>query len=107
MASVTSAKPLPATTAAHYSLIASLIATGEADKIVGNADHIDIEDRANHIQAVMAAVTSYVKAVVADTIDSSAVLIHDNVPLLADAAADIVGELRNAADARSIDRAAA
>jgi len=62
-----SAAPMPVIKAAHYTLIAKLIETGEADRIVGVADHIDIRDRAEHLRDVLSAVGTYVDAILDDT----------------------------------------
>src|SRR5258706_3043467 len=63
----------------------------------------DIETRAGHIDAVLGAVTSYVKAVVGDTRYHAACTIHDETGFLANAASDIVGTLRNAGDRQAED----
>jgi len=58
----------------------------------------DIEAAANHAEQVLGAVTSYIKGLVGDTAWRAPCDIHDETGLLADAAADIVGELRNSAE---------
>jgi hypothetical protein len=67
------------------------------------ADADDINRRANHLQQVLDAVTSYVRAVVGDTAYRASCHIHDETGFLADASADIVGELRKNAEALRIE----
>jgi hypothetical protein len=65
----------------------------------------DIEERARHLEKVLGAVTSYVKAVVGDTRYHAACTIEDETGLLMDATSDIVGALRQAANRQAEDDA--
>ncbi len=56
----------PTIQAAHTALIGCL-AANKPHRITGNADALDIRDRAEHLEAVLAAVTEYALAVVTDT----------------------------------------
>jgi hypothetical protein len=97
---------LPAVQLAHHGLIAAL-AQQTPHVIVGYAgDRFDIMERADHLKAVLAAVTAYTKAIVSDTIYFSPTTIHDETGLLADAASDIAGALMNAVDKLIEDQAA-
>jgi hypothetical protein len=66
----------------------------------------DLEARADHIEAVLTAVSSYIKAVVGDTRYHANTNIPDETPFLDNAMHDIVGALRKKADAIAIDGAA-
>lgn len=75
---------LPAVVAAHHDLIEAL-AVEVPHAIVGYAaDRFDILERAEHLKAVLVAVTSYAKAIVKDTIDYSPVAILDETVGLVD-----------------------
>lgn len=100
------ARALPTTTAAHYKLVAAVVEEGPADLIIGVADGIDLQYRADHLKTILEAVVAYAKAIVADTVHNGVVLIHDETNLLCDAASDVTGALRNAAD-RMIETEAA
>jgi hypothetical protein len=50
------------------------------------------------LKAVLAAVTAYTKAIVADTAYYSPVNVHDETGFLVDAASEIVGAFNNACD---------
>jgi hypothetical protein len=89
-----------------HNLIDSLREEGPAGLIVGITDQGDLEERADHLEAVLKAVVSYVKAVVGDTAWHANTNLPDETDSLADAAADIVGALRNKADALAVDEAA-
>jgi hypothetical protein len=67
------------------------------------ADAGDIETRAGHIDAVLGLVACYVRAVVGDTRYHAACAIEDETGLVADAASDIVGALRQGANRQAED----
>jgi hypothetical protein len=93
--------------AAHIALIGAL-ASLKPHRIIGSyaADRFDILERAEHLEKVLAAVTVYTKAIVADTAYLAPIgYIADETGFLADAASDIVGALKNAVD-KMIDDAA-
>jgi len=84
------------------------LAAIEPPELIGRAaDADDIERRANHLREVLDEVTAYVRAVVGDTRYRAAINIHDESGLLTDAAADVVGALRKAADRAAEERSAA
>ena len=98
---------VPAVQAAHIALIGAL-ASLKPHRIIGSyaADRFDILERAEHLEKVLAAVTVYTKAIVADTAYLTPIgYIADETGFLADAASDIVGALKNAVD-KMIDDAA-
>ena len=98
---------VPAVQVAHIALIGAL-ASLKPHRIIGSyaADRFDILERAEHLEKVLAAVTVYTKAIVADTAYLTPIgYIADETGFLADAASDIVGALKNAVD-RMIDDAA-
>ena len=98
---------VPAVQAAHNALISAL-ASLKPHRIIGSyaADRFDILERAEHLEKVLAAVTVYTKAIVADTAYLAPIgYIADETGFLADAASDIVGALKNAVD-KMIDDAA-
>ena len=89
---------LPAVVAAHRDLIEAL-AVEVPHAIVGyGADRFDILERAEHLKAVLAAVTSYAKAIVKDTTDYSPVAILDETVGLVDTSIEVVAALLNAND---------
>jgi hypothetical protein len=67
------------------------------------ADADDIERRASHAEAVLNVVTSYMRALVGDTRYHAACTIHDETGFLTNAASDIVGALRSAAERQAED----
>src|SRR5260370_35065270 len=82
---------LPAVQLAHHGLIAAL-AQQTPHVIVGYAgDRFDVLERADHLKAVLAAVTTYAKAIVADTPPYSPVNGHDETGYLAHAASEAAG----------------
>jgi hypothetical protein len=89
-----------------HSLVDNLREEGPAHVIMGVTDRSDIEETADHLEAVLRAVTSYVKAVVGELAYNANTNIPDETGFLADAAKDIVGALRNKADALLVDEAA-
>jgi hypothetical protein len=89
---------LPAVVDAHRDLIEAL-AVEVPHAVVGYADdRFDILERAEHLKAVLAAVTSYAKAIVKDTAHFSEIVILDETAGLVDTSAEIVGPLLNASD---------
>ncbi len=95
---------LPAVQLAHHGLIAAL-AQQTPHVIVGYAaDRFDVLERADHLKAVLAAVTTYAKAIVKDTAYMAPVNVHDETGLLADTASDIVGALNDACDRMLADQ---
>jgi len=91
---------IPAVQAAHTTLISAL-ANLEPNRIVGShaADRFDIMARADHLNAVLTAVTTYVKAVVADTAHMAPIgYVADETGYLEDAASEIVGAFYSAVD---------
>src|SRR5215831_6009232 len=63
------------------------------------ADRLDVMERADHLEKVLAAVTVYAKAIVADTARMAPCgYIHDETGLLKDAASDVVSTLKNCVD---------
>lgn len=89
-----------------HTLLDNLREEGPAGLIVGVTDQSDLEERADHIEAVLTAVSSYIRAVVGDTRYNANTDIHDETPFLDNAMHDIVGALRNKADALAVDAAA-
>jgi hypothetical protein len=101
------AASFPPVQAAHITLISAL-ASLKPHRIIGSyaADRFDILERAEHLEKVLAAVTVYTKAIVADTAYLAPCgYVADETGFLADAASDIVGALKNAVD-KMIDDAA-
>jgi hypothetical protein len=89
-----------------HNLLDNLREEGPAGLIVGITDQGDLEERADHLEAVLNVVTSYVKAVVGDTAYNANTNIPDETGFLIDAATDIVASFRNKADALAVDAAA-
>jgi hypothetical protein len=89
----------PAVEAAHRALIVALAGL-KPNRIVGHAaDRFDIMARAEHLDAVLAAVTIYAKAIVADTAEfAPAGYVADETGYLVDAASEITGALNSAVD---------
>jgi hypothetical protein len=90
---------------AHCRLVAE-IAGLKPNLIRGNADRFDVMARADHLRAVFAAVTTYAKAIVADTARSIPIILRDQTSLLEAAAGDVVDAVLIAQD-RMQDLAAA
>jgi hypothetical protein len=88
-----------------HNLLDNLREEGPCHLIVGVTDQSDLEERADHVEAVLNAVTSYIKAVVGDTRYHANTNIPDETPFLDSAMHDIVGALRKEADAIAIDGA--
>jgi hypothetical protein len=93
------AAALPAVQVAHSTLIGALAGL-KPRHIVGHAaDRFDIMARADHLDAVFAAVTTYVKAIVADTAHMAPIgYVADETGYLVDAASEITGALNSAVD---------
>jgi hypothetical protein len=87
----------------YANLLDNLAEVGAPHLIGLRASGADIEERAEHLRKVLEAVTSYVKAVVGDTRYHAACTIHDETAFLADAASEIVGALRRAANRQAED----
>ena len=88
----------------NYANLLDNLAEVGAPHLMGlRAGGADIEERARHLEKVLGAVTSYVKAVVGDTRYHAACTIEDETGFLADAASDIVGALRNAGERQAAD----
>ena len=104
-ASMATPKPPTGIQLNFHNLLDNLRDEGPAGLIVGITDQGDLEERADHLEAILKAVTSYVKAVVGDTAYNANTNIPDESGFLADAAAEIVGALRNKADALAVDAA--
>ena len=90
----------------NYANLLDNLAEVDAPHLIGlRASGADIVERAEHLQKVLDAVTSYVKAVVGDTRYHAARTIEDETGFLVNAASDIVGALRQAADRQAEDDA--
>src|SRR5260370_33157490 len=89
----------------YTNLLDNLAEVGAPPLIGLRASGADIEERAEHLRKVLAAVTSYVKAVVGDTASHAACTIHDETGFLVNAASDLVGALRNAGERQAEDDA--
>ena len=87
----------------YANLLDNLAGVGAPHLIGLRAGGADIEERARHLEKVLAAVTSYVKAVVGDTRYHAACTIEDETGFLVNAASDIVAALRNAGDRQAAD----
>ena len=87
----------------YANLLDNLAEVGVPHLIGLRAGGADIEERARHLEKVLGAVTSYVKAVVGDTRYHAACTIEDETGFLVNAASDIVGALRNAGDRQAAD----
>jgi hypothetical protein len=78
------------------------MAAAKPNRIIGAfADRVDVEDRAEHLAAVLAAVVQYVSTVVTDTADLVPVGVIDRnyiAGCLADLASEVVVGIRRAAD---------
>jgi hypothetical protein len=91
---------LPSVQAAHTTMIGAL-ANLKPNRIVSSvaADRFDILARADHLDAVFAAITTYVKAIVADTAYLAPIgYVADETGYLVDAASEITGALNSAVD---------
>jgi hypothetical protein len=90
---------LPPVQVAHIALITALAGL-KPSRIVGHAaDRFDIMGRAEHLKQVLAAITVYAKAIVADAAHMAPIgYVHDETGYLDDAASEIIGALNSAAD---------
>jgi hypothetical protein len=76
--------------------------------IIGHAaDRFDVLERADHLKTVLTAVTTYAKAIVADTAHMAPTNIDDETGYLSDAASEINGAFMNARDRMLEDQAIA
>jgi hypothetical protein len=77
-----------------------ILAALKPRRIVGSrADRFDILQRADHLKAVLAAVTTYAKAVIEDTAAVAPIgYVADETGYLVDAASEITGALKSAVD---------
>ena len=84
--------------AAHIEMIGAL-AVLKPHNIIGNADALDLQDRADHLRDVFRAVAGYVNAVITDTADNATAMIdrREVAAIMADSAADIIGSISRAA----------
>jgi hypothetical protein len=85
--------------AAHVKLVAAL-AGNPPRPIPLDADAIDLEDRANHLDKVFAALSVYVTVILDDTAQNvpGRLDLRDAEGLLADLASDVTGAIQHAAD---------
>jgi hypothetical protein len=90
---------LPAVQVVHNDFI-GILAALKPHRIVGSrADRFDILQRADHLKAVLAAVTTYAKAIVEDTAAVAPIgYVADETRYLVDAASEITGALKSALD---------
>jgi hypothetical protein len=101
------ATPLPAVQLAHQALMAA-IGAETPHQIVGYAaDRFDVLERADHLKTILTAVTTYAKAIVADTAYLAPTNIPDETGYLTDAASEVTGALYNACDRMLEDQAIA
>jgi hypothetical protein len=89
-----------------HNMLDDLRDEGAAHNIVGVTDQSDLEEAADHLQAVLDPIVRYVKAVVSNLAYNANTNIPDETGFLADAVADIIGSLRNKGDALAVDAAA-
>jgi hypothetical protein len=95
---------LPDCQLAHQALMAALGAETPHNIVGYAADRFDVLERADHLKAVLAAVTTYAKAIIADTAYYSPVNVHDETGYLVDATSEIVGALNDACDRMLADQ---
>jgi|SRR5258708_22592730 hypothetical protein len=91
---------LPLVEGAHLTMVNTLAGL-KPRRILGHyaADRFDILERAEHLKKVLAAVTTYAKAIVADTAHMAPIgYVHDETGYLEDAASEIIGALNSAVD---------
>ena len=92
---------------AHLDLVTRLAAT-RPHRILYIADAHDLEERAEHLRAVFAAMADYVGAIMLDTSDNAPVGSIDCkyvIGCLSDLAGDAAGAIANAADDLTAGRA--
>jgi hypothetical protein len=98
---------LPPCQLAHQALMAA-IGAETPHAIIGHAaDRFDILERADHLKTVLTAITTYAKAIVADTAHFAPTNIADETGYLTDAASEVIGALNNACDKLLEDQAIA
>ncbi len=95
---------LPPCQLAHQALMAALAAETPHAIIGYAADRFDVLERADHLKTILAAVTTYAKAIVSDTAYLAPVNIHDETGFLVDAASEVTGALNNACDRMLADQ---
>jgi hypothetical protein len=93
------AAALPAVHVAHNDMISTLAGL-KPRRIVGSrADRFEVLERADHLEKVLAAVTAYAKAVIADTAAMAPIgYVADETEYLVDAASEITGAFKRAVD---------
>jgi hypothetical protein len=95
---------LPAVQLAHQALMAA-IGAETPHQIVGYAaDRFDILERADHLKTLLTAVTTYAKAIVADTAYFAPTNVADETGYLTDAASEVTGALYDACDRMLADQ---
>jgi hypothetical protein len=95
------AQQIPESVATAHADFLTRIATLRPNRIVYNADWSDLEERAEHLQAILNATALYCAEVVADTVYCSEPGLIDGkylVGLISDLAGDVVGGLLNASE---------
>jgi hypothetical protein len=95
---------LPAVQLAHQALMAAIGAETPHAIIGYAADRFDILERADHLKTVLAAVTTYCKAVVSDTAHFAPTNVADETGYLTDAASEVIGALNSACDRMLADQ---
>lgn len=90
---------IPDVVQAHQRLIATLAAEHPCD-IIHFADRADIQERRDHLKAVMDAFVTYAEWIVSDTAENAPIgyLTTDGPGYLADAASEIHGAFERAVD---------
>lgn len=86
---------------AHATLLVTLMREQAAPIIGTYADPIDVTDRAEHLEKVLAAVSDYINVIVADTADyvpAGGIERKYLAGLLSDTASDLVGSVRASAE---------
>ena len=83
---------------AHRDLMASLSQLTPHNIVGHEADRFDVLERADHLKAVLGAVTAYAKVIVGDTKDYVTVFLGDDTGYLNDAASEINGAFMAACD---------
>jgi hypothetical protein len=102
----TAAQTTPSTTpvggpvAAAYKGFLAALANHPPRPIPIDADSIDLQDRADHLNAVFGGLAAYLAIILDDTAQNAAggLDLTDAEAILADLASDLTGAIRNAAD---------
>jgi hypothetical protein len=90
---------LPAVQVAHNDMISTLAGLKPYRIVGSHADRFEVLQRADHLEAVLAVVTTYAKAIVEDTAAVAPVgYVADQTEYLVDAASEITGALKSAVD---------